>query len=238
MTMAIPPLARQIINRLSPVVPYVVKAEISHTLYLRNNENPYGTQYKRYPGFCKDGMSDLPELTSDCWRQLTKTAMLLHRFYTRQSLCSIRGPRMHSSQYSRHFLNLVLTMSGTLPAWWPQRWPTATLWGIDSSSSMLCGTCVVNNPQIEWVCTDVAQWCPDEQLDLLFTNSLLHFLDHQHLLPVLLSYVRSGGQLALQLPDCFDEPWYQLMLEILRDGGVNSTPLRPLDLYHRVTERH
>lgn len=32
-----------------------------NVIYFRNNENPFGTEYKRYPGYSDDGMETLPE---------------------------------------------------------------------------------------------------------------------------------------------------------------------------------
>jgi trans-aconitate 2-methyltransferase len=121
-----------------------------------------------------------------------------------------------------------------------KRWPDASVWGIDSSAAMLTEASAEEGQATHWVLADAAQWRPREPLDLLFSNSLFHLLEHRQMLPELLNCVRPGGQLAIQMPDCFDEPWYRLMLDVLDvldDGGENSKEIGSADLRAHVAQR-
>ena len=97
----------------------MVKSEVSHTLYLRNNENPYGNQYKRYPNFCKDCISGLPEadlgLVEAIDRNCDASPPLIHTSNI------VLTPRAANAleQIFKAFLSPALTVSGMLLAWWP-----------------------------------------------------------------------------------------------------------------------
>ncbi|PPB82049.1 hypothetical protein B0O95_11416 [Mycetohabitans endofungorum] len=91
---------------------------------------------------------------------------------------------MHSSKYSRHFLSPALTVSGTLLAWWPS-----------VGQRPRYGVLILLHP-----CYARLASLTTRRFDLLFVNSLLHLLGQQHLLPILLSYVRSGGSWHCSCP--------------------------------------
>lgn len=127
--------------------------------------------------------------------------------------------------------------AGNITRLMARRWPEAELFGVDSSHDMLNVAATDSKNNMQWIHADVTQWRPEKPLDLLLTNSLLHLIPHERLLPQLLSFIRPGGQLAMQVPDCFDEPWYQLMLDVLSDGGVNGEPIGTPDLKQQVANR-
>ncbi|WP_445115923.1 methyltransferase domain-containing protein [Acinetobacter sp. WZC-1] len=106
-----------------------------------------------------------------------------------------------------------------------QRWPMADIWGVDSSAQMFAAAALEQHDKLHWIQANVINWRPAQPVDLLFANSLLHLLPHQALLPELISTIKPGGQLALQMPDCMDEAWYNLISEVLHHGGVNGAPL-------------
>jgi trans-aconitate 2-methyltransferase len=131
---------------------------------------------------------------------------------------------------------------GHLTRWLAGRWPKARIIGIDSSRDMLAAACngVTDSPgtsSVEWVYADAAQWCPEHPVDLLFVNSLLHLIEHTQLLPGLVTSIVHGGQLAVQMPDCIDAPWYQLMCAVLLDGGMGGAPIGPPNLREAVSRR-
>ncbi len=98
------------------------------------------------------------------------------------------------------------------------RWPNAELTGVDSSAEMLARARELPD-SIDWVQADIATWSPKTPLDLVFSNSVLHFVDeHKHLLLKLLEFVTPGGVLAIQMPRNFGEPSHTLMYDTARAG--------------------
>lgn len=67
----ISPFARSVIDELGPLVPKPPDPDKPATLLLRNNENPFGTDYCRYPGFGNDAIFKLTESYLD-WLQLSE----------------------------------------------------------------------------------------------------------------------------------------------------------------------
>lgn len=97
-----------------------------------------------------------------------------------------------------------------------ERFPAANLHGVDSSDAMV--EAASNVPGIEWHLGDVAAWDPGHDVDLVFSNAALHWLDdHDGLFPRLMGHLRPGGVLAVQMPRNFDGPAHQLLYETARD---------------------
>jgi trans-aconitate 2-methyltransferase len=98
-----------------------------------------------------------------------------------------------------------------------QRWPQATLTGVDSSPEMLAAAHSAM-PDVHWQLADLAQWEPPAPVDLLFSNAALHWLpDHGALLPRLFGYLKHGGALALQIPSRQHALVRDIIHEISRD---------------------
>lgn len=92
-----------------------------------------------------------------------------------------------------------------------ERWPGAKISGIDSSPEMIARA-RMDNPQWSWEQADIATWCPEEPVDLIFSNAALHWLpSHERLFPHLLSQVAPGGILAVQMPADGDAPAHVAM---------------------------
>lgn len=88
------------------------------------------------------------------------------------------------------------------------RWPEAEITGVDSSPAMLRRAREVDR-RVQLVEADAARWTPEAPVDLIFSNSLLHWLaDHTILLPRLL---RSCRILAIQIPNNFQAPSHALL---------------------------
>lgn len=121
------------------------------------------------------------------------------------------------------------------------RWPSAHITGVDSDPAML-DRARHTGPAVRWQHADIATWTPDTPADLIFSNAALHWLDdHSALFPRLMTGLRPGGILAVQMPDNFSAPSHALMRAAARSGpwAAALTPLlrtapvaRPED-YHR-----
>jgi trans-aconitate 2-methyltransferase len=121
-----------------------------------------------------------------------------------------------------------------------ERWPAATVIGIDSSSDMLASA-RRSGVGATWVEADVAAWAPDRALDLIYSNAALHWVEgHETLLPRLLGWVRPGGVLAVQMPRNFEAPSHALLRATAESGpwadrlaGVlNWGPVAAADWYY------
>jgi trans-aconitate 2-methyltransferase len=77
--------------------------------------------------------------------------------------------------------------------------------GIDSSEAMLAKSAPFAGDGLRFERADVAAFSPRAEYDLVFSNAALHWVpDHPALLARLTAALRSGGQLAFQVPDNFD----------------------------------
>ena len=106
-----------------------------------------------------------------------------------------------------------------------ERWPTATVYGLDNSPDML-DKARTESDAIIWRRADIQGWSPERAPDLIYSNATLHWLDrHDRLFPRLLGYLRPGGCLAAQMPLSWGAPSHLLMRETLADGGIGGAPL-------------
>lgn len=106
-----------------------------------------------------------------------------------------------------------------------QRWPDATVIGIDNSPEMLASA-KARSSSITWVDADIADWRPDGAPDLIYSNATLHWLaGHEALFPRLFGLVAPGGCLAVQMPQSWPLPSHRLMRETLAHGGAEGSPI-------------
>lgn len=113
--------------------------------------------------------------------------------------------------------------TGHLTALLGQRWPDASIVGIDSSIEMIDRArhdhAALDWPNLDWVVGDVAKWQPPQPVDVLFSNAALHWLDdHETLFPRLRSYLAPGGVMAVQMPDNWSAPTHRIPAEVLDEG--------------------
>jgi len=100
--------------------------------------------------------------------------------------------------------------TGTVTALLRARWPGAQIVGVDNSQAML-ERARATLPDIAWELDDLAKWKAAEPVDLLVSNAALHWLDdHTTLFPRLLSNLRPGGVLAVQMPAQHNAPSHQI----------------------------
>ena len=115
--------------------------------------------------------------------------------------------------------------SGHVTRMLADRWPDATVVGIDISPQMLAQARETPS-RVQWEQGDLAEWRPDASPSLLFSNAVIQWLpDHGHLIPRLFSLLPPGGCLAVQAPLSWDLPSHRIMRETLADGGENGTAL-------------
>ena len=106
------------------------------------------------------------------------------------------------------------------------RFPGATVMGVDSSESMLV-TARERLPGCRFELGDIGTWTPATPPDLIYANAALQWVpDHETLVPRLFSLLAPGGALAVQVPDNRDEPSHRLMRDVANAGpwsGVIGT---------------
>lgn len=92
--------------------------------------------------------------------------------------------------------------SGELTATLRDRWPGATIWGVDSSAAMLAQAAAHAAPgRLMFVQADLAAWTPPAPLDVIVANASLQWVDgHPHLLRRLVAALAPQGWLAFQVP--------------------------------------
>lgn len=103
---------------------------------------------------------------------------------------------------------------GNLTRLLAERWPGATVTGVDSSPAMVARA-TADVPGLDFRVGDLRDWRPEEPVEVLVSNATLQWLpDHLDLLPGLVEQVRPGGWLALQVPANFDQPSHALRDEL------------------------
>ena len=103
-----------------------------------------------------------------------------------------------------------------------QRFPRASILGIDSSPAMV-DAARKRLPQHRFEQADLAEWRPEVPPDLIFANAVLQWLpNHPVLLPQLFGLLRPGGVLAVQMPDNLDEPSHRAMRAVAASGSWSA----------------
>jgi trans-aconitate 2-methyltransferase len=107
-----------------------------------------------------------------------------------------------------------------------ERWPQARIVGVDSSPAMLdeARAATHDDRRFTFVAADLAQWQPDAQVDLVYSNAALHWLrNHAALFARVAAMVAPGGVLAVQMPDNFREPSHTLIADLARSERWRAT---------------
>ena len=116
---------------------------------------------------------------------------------------------------------------GNITEWLRRRWPKASIIGVDSSAEMLASA-REKHPGLDWEAADIEQWMPRVQVDVLYSNAALQWLDHHRaLFARLYAALAQGGVLAVQMPRNFDQPSHVLMRQAAQEGPWRDrlTPL-------------
>lgn len=106
--------------------------------------------------------------------------------------------------------------------------PGATITGMDSSPDMLAKASA-SLPGVEFVKGDLSTFAlkEGEQVDLLFSNAVFHWLRNPTRIPTLtrlFATLRPGGVLAIQMPDNYNEQSHSLMREVAKTAGSAWSP--------------
>lgn len=103
---------------------------------------------------------------------------------------------------------------GNLTATLADRWPSAQVVGLDSSTEMLeqaAGRSAAR-ANLTFRLEDIAAWMPPEETDVVVTNAALQWVTgHRELLPRWLDALKPGAWFALQVPGNFNSPSHTLM---------------------------
>ena len=123
-------------------------------------------------------------------------------------------------------------------------YPQARLVGLDNSKTMLAKA-RSDLLQAHFIAGDLTTWEGDRNADLLFANASFQWVpDHASVLLSLLTGLKAGGVMALQMPDNLDQPSHQMMRETTEDGpwadklrnaaGFRETIRTPNDYYNML----
>ena len=141
-----------------------------------------------------------------------------------------------------HFIADLGCGTGSLTRTLTERWPSARVVGVDSSSEMLEQAMPLAVPgRLEFVRADIAHWSAGEPVDLLISNAALHWVgDHDDLLTRLAGMLAPGGTLAVQMPNRFGTPSQKAVEETAADPrwassskgvGLHRESVMPLTWY-------
>lgn len=116
-----------------------------------------------------------------------------------------------------------------------ERWPDASILGVDSSEAML-NVARSTDERTQWLVADIAGWQPGRQFDVVFSNAALHWLpDHTSLIPRLFALVRPSGVLAAQMPAHYESALYSVLVDVSRDARWSSRMEEPRNSLTRNT---
>jgi len=133
---------------------------------------------------------------------------------------------LYADERGRPFVELMLRVGATAPQrvvdlgcgpgnltrLLSERWPEATVVGVDSSPEMLAAA---RDLGLEVALGDVRTWRPTEPVDVLVCNAALQWVPgHLGLLPRLVEQVTPGGWFAFAVPGNFEEPSHVIRREL------------------------
>src|ERR1700759_652893 len=136
---------------------------------------------------------------------------------------------------------------GNLTAALAQRWPDATVVGVDNSSEMIAAAqAAIGNGawgpaarNLSFALGDVWEWRPERPVDVLVCNAVLQWVPgHDELLLRWADLLAPGGWLAFQLPGNSDQPSHAIVREmaasprwrgLLADARLNRQAGDPAD---------
>jgi trans-aconitate 2-methyltransferase len=122
------------------------------------------------------------------------------------------------------------------------RWPGAAVVGVDNDEAMLAEA-RRREPAGSFLRGDAATWTPERPCDVLFSNATLHWLDdHASLFPRLMSLVRPGGVLAVQMPRNYADASHTSIQAVASEGPwaarvparIRAVPVHEAPFYYDV----
>ena len=98
------------------------------------------------------------------------------------------------------------------------RWPGASVHGVDSSAEMIAAATEYEGERLTFEVADLREWIkvtPAVSVDVIVSNATLQWLpDQLDLLPGLVERLRPGGWLAIQIPGNHDAPSHEILREL------------------------
>ena len=103
---------------------------------------------------------------------------------------------------------------GDLTATLAQRWPGATVTGVDSSPEMIERAGRAGH-RVRFVAGDVRDWTPSPDVDVLVSNATLQWVPgHRDLLRRWAAALPAGAWVAIQVPGNFDAPSHRALRSV------------------------
>ncbi len=107
---------------------------------------------------------------------------------------------------------------GQLTATLTERWPEASIVGVDSSPEMITRAGAYASARLSFQLADLRDWQPEAPVDVVLSNAALQWVPgHRDLLPRLIDALVPGGWLAFQVPGNFAEPSHRLLHQLADD---------------------
>lgn len=150
-------------------------------------------------------------MSKDCWNPAQYEKFKDQRSRPFHDLAALVDPAgVH------HYVDLGCG-TGELTATLALRFPTARGLGIDNSAAMLAKTRAQANPALTFEMISIDEFQPQEKFDLILSNAALQWLpDHPRLFPRIFSWLKPGGQLAVQMPANFDHASHRIAHAVAR----------------------
>jgi trans-aconitate 2-methyltransferase len=128
---------------------------------------------------------------------------------------------------------------GNLTVSLAERWPSATVVGVDNSQEMIDAAQAHDAPGLSFMRDDVRYWKPQALPDLIVCNAVLQWVPgHRDLLADWAGWLAPGGWLAFQVPGNFDQPSQVILREmagsarwrpLLQDVNLNRQSAEPVE---------
>jgi trans-aconitate 2-methyltransferase len=113
---------------------------------------------------------------------------------------------------------------GNLTVALAERWPSASVIGVDSSPEMIEAAQVHDAPGLSFMRDDVRHWKPQAMPDVVVSNAVLQWVpDHHELLAEWAGWLTADGWLGIQVPGNFEQPSHVIMRELA--GSPRWSPL-------------
>jgi trans-aconitate 2-methyltransferase len=108
---------------------------------------------------------------------------------------------------------------GSLTATLADRWPAASVLGIDSSEEMLASAAARKTERLSFTLARIQDWRPTAPIDVLVSNAALQWVpEHMSLLPRFVSALAPSGWLAIQVPGNFEAPSHALLRTLCKSA--------------------
>lgn len=105
---------------------------------------------------------------------------------------------------------------GELTATLADRWPGATVVGVDNSPDMLAAAESHGSQRVSFRLGDLADHLPDGDVDVVVSNAAYQWVpDHGAILRRIAERLPAGGWLAVQVPGNFDAPSHRAIRELV-----------------------